>query len=89
MPGAQHCGQLSPEKVWFMGQHGFTHVVSALGERTSMLVPFEGHSFRHEVEIFEGVTPFLRLRHGVGYGLIAMVLLSLFFKFLRKNQMAP
>ena len=78
----------SGRSVVHVGQHGFTHVVSALGKRSRMLPTFVGQVMAHEVEIYEGTTPFQRLRHFMGYGLLLMVLLSVFFRFFRKSQMS-
>ena len=78
----------SGRSVIHVGQHGFTHVVSALGERSEMLPAFVGKTLHREIEIYEGTTPFQRLRHLVGYGLMLMVLLSVFFKFFKKSQMS-
>ncbi len=76
----------SGRSVIHVGQHGFTHVVSALGARSQMLPAFVGQTLSQEVEIYKGTTPFQRLRHWVGYGLMLMVLLSVFFRFFRKSQ---
>jgi apolipoprotein N-acyltransferase len=71
-----------------VGQHGLTHVVSAEGIHSKFLPAFAGDVLNHEVKIYEGVTPFHRLRHLMGYGLGLMLALSLFLTFFRKNQRA-
>jgi apolipoprotein N-acyltransferase len=76
----------SGRTVIHVGQHGFSHVVSALGQRSEMLPAFMGKVLNQDIEVYEGTTPFQRLRHLMGYGLIGMVLLSVFLRFFRKNQ---
>jgi len=78
----------SGRSVVHVGQHGLTHVVTAQGVTSEMLPAFEAGVLKHEVKIYEGVTPFHGVRHLVGYILGAMLLLSLFLTFFRKNQIA-
>ena len=79
----------SGRSVIHVGQHGFTHVVSALGARSQMLPAFVGQTLSQDIEVYQGTTPFMRLRHAIGYGLMLMVLLAVFFRFFRKSQITP
>lgn len=74
--------------IMHVGQHGLTHVVSAEGDRSKLLPTFVGGVLNQSVKIYEGATPFHRLRHLMGYGLALMLALSLFLTFFRKNQSA-